>query len=185
MAQIIEKKYAFEITDEINIREICLSDTRDIFYAIDSQREYLGKFLPFVKTTRTARDTESFIKSIVDTPRLFRELVFVIHYKGEFAGLIGFKGTDRLNKKTEIGYWLSEPFQKKGIISKSADFLTKYAFEELDINRVQIKCAVTNQASIAVPKKLGYTFEGIERAGELLSNDEFVDAEVWSKLKTD
>ena len=29
--------------------------------------------------------------------------------------MIGFKDTDKLNKKTEIGYWLSEKFQKQGI----------------------------------------------------------------------
>lgn len=176
---------SFRISDEIFIREICMSDAREIFQTIDSQREYLGQYLPFVHTTKSARDTENFIRSVLDVPDNRRELVFVILYEDKFAGLIGFKGTDMLNKKTEIGYWLSEPFQKKGIIRRAADFLTNFAFRELDINRVQIKCAVTNTSSRAVPEKLGFTFEGIEREGELLSENNFVDAEVWSKLKNE
>ena len=129
------------------LKQIELSDTADIFNTIVSQREYLEEWLPFALTTEEMSDSESFIRSVVDAPEDEREFVSVIHYDGEFAGLVGFKSTDRDNKKTEIGYWLSEGFQKKGIMTESVKCLIRFAFEELNINRIQIKCAVGNTPS--------------------------------------
>jgi ribosomal-protein-serine acetyltransferase len=166
------------------LKQIELSDTADIFNTIISQKEYLGEWLPFVEFTHELKDTEVFVRSVVDAPEDKREFVFVIHFDGEFAGLAGFKSTDRDNKKTEIGYWLSEGFQKKGIMTESVRCLIKLAFEELDINRIQIKCAVGNTPSSNIPKKLGFKFEGIEREGELFPDGSFKDLEIYSLLKT-
>jgi len=165
------------------LKQIELSDTADIFETVISQREYLGKWLPFVTFTEEMKDTEDFVRSVVDTPEDVREFVFVIHYKGEFAGLIGFKDTDRLNRKTEIGYWLSEGFQKKGIMTESVRFLIKFVFEKLSINRIQIRCAVGNTLSSNIPKRLGFKFEGIEREGEFFPDGTFKDLEVYGMVK--
>ncbi|MFA7401791.1 MAG: GNAT family protein, partial [Bacteroidales bacterium] len=89
------------------------------------------------------------------------------------------------NQKTEIGYWLSESFQKKGIMSLSVKALIDYAFQQLQLNRIQIKCAVGNNESKHIPQRLGFTFEGIEREGEFLSDNTFTDLEVYSILKKD
>ena len=99
--------------------------------------------------------------------------------------MIGLKSIDNLNKSAEIGYWLSEPFQKSGIVTNAAQVLIDFAFRELNINRIQIKCATENFRSKKIPQRLGFRLEGIERAGELLTGGCFVDIEVYSKLKTD
>lgn len=100
---------------------------------------------------------------------------FVIHYNSEFAGIIGFKGTDSLSKKTEIGYWLSEFFQKKGIITESVKALMEFAFNDLDISRIQIKCATGNISSKNISRRLEFKLEGIEWDGELLAGGKFTD----------
>lgn len=173
------------VTESILLKLIEISDAEDIFKTIDSQREYLGKWLPFVCFTREIDDTRKYIRSILDSPMESREYVFVIHYNGEFAGLIGFKGTDRQNRKTEIGYWLSEHFQKKGIVTESVKALARFACDDLDINRIQIKCAVGNIPSRNIPRRLGFKLEGVERDGELLTGGRFTDLEVYSKLKNE
>ncbi len=170
---------------EIILKQLNKSDSTDIFKAIDSQREYLGKWLPFVESTKEISDTEKYIDSVINSPEDRFEYVFTIRKKDVFAGIIGFKGTDKQNKKTEIGYWLSEKFQKQGIMTKSVKKLCDLAFNEQGINRVQIKCAVGNTPSINIPKRLGFKLEGIERGGELLSGNIFTDLEVYSKLKSD
>ena len=113
------------------------------------------------------------------------EYVFAIRNQNEFIGLIGLKSTDKVNKKTEIGYWLSEKYQKQGIMTKSVSKLCDFAFNELGINRIQIKCAVGNDPSKNIPKRLNFKFEGIERDGELLTGNVYTDLEVYSKLKND
>jgi ribosomal-protein-serine acetyltransferase len=173
------------VNSDITLRSISLSHAWEIFETIDSQREYLGKWLPFVPFTKSINDTINYIESTIEPSSQIEEHVFVIHYNNKFAGIIGFKDTDKGNQRTEIGYWLSEPYQGKGIITCSVRSLITYAFNEMEINRVQIRCAVGNIPSKKVPQRLNFHFEGVERAGELHGNGKFVDLEVYSILKDD
>ena len=62
--------------------------------------------------------------------------------------------------------------------------LVIFIFETMKMNRILIKVAVGNTKSSAIPKKLGFGFEGIEREGEAL-HGKFVDLEMYSFLKKD
>ena len=173
------------ICKEIELKQLEPSDAIAIFQTIDRQREYLGKWLPFVELTRELSDTEKFVDSVVNAPDDRFDYVFTIRKQDDVIGIIGFKDTDKLNGKTEIGYWISENYQKRGIVTKSVEKLCDFAFNKQGINRIQIKCAVGNTPSIKIPRKLGFVFEGIERDGELLTGNVFTDLEIYSKLKSD
>lgn len=173
------------IDTSLSLRRLEMSDSADIFTTIDSQREYLGRWLPFVAFTKELADTDRFVESVVNAPKNQSEYIFTMRLSGRFVGIVGFKGTDLMNKKTEIGYWLSKDYQKQGIVTKSVSRLCDFAFNDLGLNRVQIKCAITNFPSKRVPQRLGFRHEGIERDGELLTGNVFTDIEVFSKLKND
>ena len=172
------------VNSKIELETLKLSMTDVIFETIDRDREFLTRWLPFVDYTQNKSDTENFIKSVVNQPGRKRDEVYSIWYKHEFAGLIGFKETDWINRKTELGYWLAERMQGKGIITASTEKLVRFAFQKLNMNRVQVKVAVGNSKSSAIPKKLGFKFEGVEREGERHRNTYF-DLEVYSYLKSD
>ncbi len=173
----------FKIDNHVILRQLKKEDAIDLFTAIDSQREYLGRWLPFVEHTKSVSDTQVFVNSIIDLPEEIMEYTFTIRIDGSLAGLIGFKDTDRTNRKTEIGYWLSGEYQGRGVMTKSVKRLCEFAFRELNINRIQIKCAVGNSSSIAIPERIGFKPEGIERDGELLTGGTFTDLCVYSLLK--
>lgn len=173
------------VDPEIEIRTLQRSDATAIFNIIDQERDYLGKWLPFVANTNEVDDVLEFIDYVTNLPKELLDFPFAIEKNGTLVGLIHLKSTDVLNRKTEVGYWLSEKFQKQGIITKTLTRLCDFAFNELDLNRIQLKCGVGNTASSNIPKKLGFTFEGIERDGELLSDNSFINVEVYSKLQSD
>jgi ribosomal-protein-serine acetyltransferase len=50
------------------------------------------------------------------------------------------------------------------------------------MNRIQIRCGVGNTKSSAIPRRLGFTYEGTERCGER-HNNSYIDLEVFSILK--
>ncbi|HDR51251.1 MAG TPA: N-acetyltransferase [Mariniphaga anaerophila] len=52
------------------------------------------------------------------------------------------------------------------------------------MNRIQIKVATGNEKSRAIPLRLGFQYEGIERQRERCNNQYF-DLQVFSLLKTD
>jgi len=180
---IQEHLKTIKVSDHILLKQIELSDAEDIFNTIDNQRAYLGKWLPFVDVSRKIENTEFFIRKMLENPT--DNYVFVIHYDGLFAGLIGFKDSDKQNKRTELGYWLSDVYQKKGIVTQSVQTLCEFAFDELGMNRIQIRCAVGNIPSKKIPQSLGFVLEGVERDGEKLTGGIYTDLEVYSKLKTD
>ena len=171
------------VNKDLILKELELGDAEHIFKTIDSQREYLGKWLPFVEFTKSVKDSLDYVNSVVTMPEDCKEWQFSIFCGNDFAGLVGFKGTDRLNRKSEIGYWLCEEFQHRGIMTESVSALIKFGFSELDLNRIQIKCAPDNIRSNAIPQRLGFTLEGIERDSEFVRVGVFRDANVWSILK--
>lgn len=168
-----------KISDDIQLRPLQFGDAIDIYQTIDSQREYLRRWLPFVDSTKSVYVTQEFVSYSLKT----EDEVFTIRRNGQFIGLIGFKATDKENCRTEIGYWLSQEQQGRGIMSCAVMQLCQYAFEKLGMNRIQIKCAVGNTPSSNIPKRLGFVFEGIEREGELFPDGNFADIEVYSLLK--
>ena len=170
-----------KLFEDISLRPLQADDANDIYNMIDAQREYLGRWLPFVTTTTSMAVTQAFVDSAVGADNK----TYTIRDGDKFIGLIGFKATDNENRKTEIGYWLSDKHQGQGIMTRAVDCLCKYAFEGLELNRVQIKCAVGNTPSKNIPQRLGFQFEGVERAGELFPDGSFADIQVYSLLKND
>ena len=59
-----------------------------------------------------------------------------------------------------------------------------YCFEELQLNRIEIRAATGNVKSQVIPKKLGFTKEGCIREAEWLY-DHYVDHTIYGMLKSD
>ncbi len=167
---------------DIVLHKVKVKSAEDIFECIDNSRDFLSQWLPWVETTKTSKDTEKYIKSVVNTPGAHEELVFEIRVREKIVGMIGMKDIDLMNNKAEIGYWLGEDAIGKGIMIRSCKALITYAFEELKLNKIWIRCAVENVRSCNIPKQLGFTFEGIERQGEKLGG-KYIDLKVYSLLR--
>ena len=57
-----------------------------------------------------------------------------------------------------------------------------YCFKQMDLNRIELRCASENMPSQRMAKRLGFTWEGMLRQAELLDG-EFVDHFVYSLLR--
>jgi ribosomal-protein-serine acetyltransferase len=99
-------------------------------------------------------------------------------FDGAFAGLVGFRDTDSMNRKTEIGYWLSEP-----IITRARDEgctgVDCIAFEELGMNRGPDSSAVASP-SRSLPHRLAFSLRVNERR---VVPDAALGLEVYRLLK--
>jgi ribosomal-protein-serine acetyltransferase len=170
------------VNDKILLKEIGFEDVEAIYNTIDHDRVYLGEWLPFVELTREISYTHRFVENYINSDQT--DITFAIYYQDHFAGIIGLKDTDPENKKTEMGYWLSESYQHKGIMTLSGKALINYVFDEMNFNRIQLKAATGNSKSRNVAKRLGFREEGIERESELHQRG-YVDLVVYSLLKAE
>ncbi|PRY14257.1 ribosomal-protein-serine acetyltransferase [Pontibacter ummariensis] len=169
------------IDGDLYLREAVVEDAPVLYELIDAGRPYLREWLPFIDYTHAVSDTEAFLKAVTAPGNASNQL-FTILYQKQVAGIIDLKEIDFLNRKLEIGYWLGENYQGKGIMYRSCKTLIRYAFRILKMNRIQIKVGVGNSRSSNIPKRLGFTLEGIQRDGEYL-NEHFHDLEVYSLLQ--
>jgi ribosomal-protein-serine acetyltransferase len=179
---VLPMKTSLHLTPYLQLQPAGVEFAEELFNLIDKHRNYLRKWLPFVDYTLKESDSEAFLGIVASPENEELNPVFLIRYRGELVGLVGFKDTDLDNRRTEIGYWLAEDFQHKGIMTHCVRSLVQLAFEERGLHRVQIRCAVGNHASKRIPVRLGFKKEGIERDGELLSDGTFTDIEVYSVL---
>lgn len=169
------------VAPDITLHEAQVSDAAALFQLIDRGRLYLREWLPFIDFSHSATDTELYLRSVT-APGNLQDQVYVIRFQDKVAGIIGYKTIDRVNSKLEIGYWLGEEFQKKGIMTRCCAALITQAFEQMGMNRIQINVGVGNSKSNRIPQRLGFKLEGIERDGEWLQGH-FIDLEVYSLLK--
>lgn len=172
------------IDDDLHLEKARKSHALPIFEIIQRDRNYLRRWLPFVDQTRQPKDTENYFRIFLSAAYRDLHAVYVVWYKGDIAGLASFKDIDRVNHRAEIGYWLAEKMQGKGIMTRTVKKMIDFGFRNMHLNRIQIKVAVGNVKSSAIPRKLGFYFEGIERNGEF-HTDRYYDLEVFSLLKTE
>ena len=59
-------------------------------------------------------------------------------------------------------------------MTKTCSYLITYLFEELKLNRIEIRCAETNRRSCAIPERLGFRLEGKLR-GMVYTQDGLTD----------
>ncbi len=152
-----------------------------LFALIDDNRPHLRQWLPWVDLTRTVEDSRSFVELTLRQFSQSNGFHAGIWYQGELAGIIGHHRIDYSNGATILGYWLGERFQGKGLMTRAVEAFVHHAFMEVKLNRFEIRCAVGNERSRAIPERLGFKPEGVLRDAEWLY-DHFVDHVIYAQL---
>jgi ribosomal-protein-serine acetyltransferase len=149
---------------------------------IDESRAELGRWLPWVSSSRGADDVRAFIAT-VDERRLRRatETTFAIVVDGDPAGIIDLHEPSRVHKFASVGYWLGTRFTGRGIMTKSLDRFSKFVFEAHGIHRLELYAAVDNVKSRRVAERAGFAFEAILR-DRLKFGEEYLDAALYVRF---
>ena len=67
-------------------------------------------------------------------------------------------------QSASLGYWAGEMHAGKGYITAAVRAIVRYAFDDLDLHRIEAACQPENMASRRVLEKAGFTHEGQARA---------------------
>ncbi len=154
----------------------------ELYRLIRENREHLGRWLPWAEDVSSPRDTEDFIARTIVQDAQGRGTHHCIFFHGRIAGVAGFHPIRWPSRTGELGYWLGRDFTGRGLVTEACVVLLGMAFQEMDLNRMEIRCAAGNTRSIAVAKRLGMVYEGTLREAERLG-DGYVDHVIHSILK--
>jgi RimJ/RimL family protein N-acetyltransferase len=83
---------------------------------------------------------------------------------GAFLGSIGIHDIDRDEARCNIGYYLAREARGRGVITHAVRMLSRWAFDNLPVDRIEIPVIVENHASRRVAERAGYEFEGVLRS---------------------
>ena len=97
---------------------------------------------------------------------------YAIIYQNQLVGCVGLLFYPNCNHdwgkdSAEIGYWVGEEFQNKGIATKASKILVERAFKELDVKNIYGTYNWDNLKSKRVLEKLGFKYyKDIEKIDE-------------------
>jgi ribosomal-protein-alanine N-acetyltransferase len=83
-----------------------------------------------------------------------------------------------------LGYWMGEPFVRRGYMTAAVLALVPFAFGTLRLHRIEAACIPTNAASIRLLEKTGFSREGYARA-YLCINGIWQDHLLYARLQDD
>jgi RimJ/RimL family protein N-acetyltransferase len=104
---------------------------------------------------------------------------------GTFVGCAGLNTTDR---GLELGYWIGEPYWKRGYATEAAHALVDLAFQRTSIHVLHASARVINPASRRVIHKCGFQYAGQGMlnsivAGQVPVERYRLDRKTWTSLR--
>jgi len=154
------------VDDELTLRPFAFADAERVIEAFDD---------PAIRHWHARR---------IDSPLEAREWIgnchrlWLLEQCADFAvvdaadRLLGRAGvyTEFQGGTGEIAYWVLPDARGRGIASRAAGAVTRWAHDTLGLHRILLEHAVDNVASCAVARLLGYELEGTARALHLLAD---------------
>jgi RimJ/RimL family protein N-acetyltransferase len=112
------------------------------------------------------------------------QFVVIDKQSGKMLGSTGFGNYFPRDQRIEIGWtWLGKAFQGTGINAQMKSLMLQYAFEELEMLRVEFKTDVLNLPARHALLRLGATEEGVLRSHTLMTKGRRRDTIYYSFLR--
>ncbi len=165
------------------IRPINQEDYFMFFELINSNRARLKKYFP--NTTKEIKTLEDSKKHLVESDKsrnAQEKYSFGIYMEEKLIGYINVKNIDIETSKCELGYFISEKHEGKGIMTEQIRNIIKYCFETLGLLKIFLRIGEENIGSKVIAEKTGFEKEGVLRKEFKLDNGDFIDIEYYGIL---
>jgi RimJ/RimL family protein N-acetyltransferase len=79
-------------------------------------------------------------------------------------GSVGVHNIDPETGRCAAGYWVAAPARGRGVASRGLRLLCRFAFGELEVQRIELWIEPVNAASLRVAETAGFHREGLLRS---------------------
>lgn len=152
----------------------------------DAARESIGEvyhWLAWCHPQYSLAEAEKWIDSRASLAALGREYTFaIVDTDGRFLGGCGLNQINRIHRLGNLGYWIRTSATRRGVATEAVRQLATFAFAKTDLVRLEIVCALGNDASQRVAERAGAVREGVLRR-RLLLHGQPVDAVMYSLVR--
>jgi ribosomal-protein-serine acetyltransferase len=127
---------------------------------IQRNHGHIQRYHPKVTEIDTLQKAEAHVVHCLEKRRARELFEFHVFNCDELCGIVRLNYFDWENRKAAIAYLLDQAHGGRGIATQAARAMLGFAFHELGLHRVELRCAVSNTASRRVAERLGFTREG-------------------------
>ncbi|MBT8282374.1 MAG: GNAT family N-acetyltransferase [Muriicola sp.] len=164
----------------ISLRPLTPADAEILAHLANNKKIWDGvrDHFPFPYTLDDARD---FIDRKAEEVPAYT--FAIINQEEKLCGVISLVPQEDVYRRTaEIGYWIGEPFWGQELATQAISLMTRYGFEELQLERIFAAVFDFNLASMRALEKNGYAKEGIFR-NAVIKNGQVYDEHRYAKVK--
>jgi RimJ/RimL family protein N-acetyltransferase len=178
--------YPFERkTERLLIRSANIAAAEQLHGAVEESIESLGKWMSWADHVPGPDEIE---KNCADAEKAFRkgtDYRFHLFLKDRevFVGSCELHRIDWSVPKCEIGFWVRKSQSGKGYITEAVQNIVRWAFDELEMNRVEIRMSAINIRSRRVPERLGFELEGILKNEDRHPDGTLRDTCVYARIR--
>lgn len=140
----------------------------------------------FITEVSGKENLQRFISFALYERRQKRQYPFAVFdkRKNKIAGSTRFYDIQLFHKTLQVGFtWYGEEFRGTGLNKHCKYLLFNFAFEDMNMERIELRADVRNQRSINAMKSLGCKVEGVLRSNSACENGERRDSIILSILR--
>ena len=153
--------FCIEIEQDLKLALMQEFMADELYELTINNRDYLGKWLPWVWSVKSVEDSRAYIISRLNLFAKGKTVYCGIIYKDKLVGVLDFVSIDQKNQKSDIGYWIDSKSQGKGLMSKAVKALIDYGSKYLKLKKFVILCDKENCRSCNIAKRLGFKQKGL------------------------
>lgn len=172
--------------DNITIRRYTEADLETRLQAIRESSSEISRWLAWCRPDYSSLENDAWFEKCERGWEEGDQYYFAIidSRKNQLVGECQLNHINRLHKLANIVYWVRSGCSGQGIATAATLLIARFAFEELELRRLEIFCSLRNLASQKVAKKGGAKKEGILR-NRIYHHSVSEDAIMYSLIPSD
>jgi len=167
--------YCEDLGSGVVLRKVRYGDAATLFVLYQRNVERFSQWFRWAPSVRSVGDVRGAIAEWIERGTSENKLTCVIEEAGAILGMVYIVRHSAEDRKIELGYWLDVGQEGRGLVTRGCRALIRHAFEQLDVNRIDITADVNNLRSQAVAERLGFSRESVIRQWLRFPNGRYAD----------
>lgn len=172
-------------TKRLLLRAYQLSDDAKLYELLQNNQAHFKQYFPIMLALNTLEKCTEFIQEQIDGIPSKSKLAYGMYdlETNTYLGHIFLKDIDWLVPKGQIGYFIAENWQGKGLTTEALQAFSQHCFDLWNLEKLYLRTALDNIGSQRVALKAGFELEGVIRSDFRTADDKLIDVYYYGKVK--
>jgi RimJ/RimL family protein N-acetyltransferase len=172
-------------TKRLFLRAYELSDVSELYLLLQNNQAHFREYFPIMLALDTIEKCTKFIQEQIDGILNKSKLAYGIYdlETNTYLGHIFMKDIDWFVPKGQIGYFIDEKWQRKGLTTEALEAFSQHCFDLWKLEKLYLRTALDNIGSQRVALKAGFELEGVIRSDFRTAENVLIDVYYYGKLK--